>query len=175
VAELFIITASRPAAYKHYTTSIASPLSRDLLKRYLPPPEFQKVESIFGNAPIHAWGATSGKRNVGNWQRLRPEDYVLVYVQGKFVNLARVAYKLPHPQLELARMLWGTQDGETWEYVYFLKDVRKINYHIDRFCDDLVGYSHRFYPQGLMRIPRNKYEPRFGTLERFLEHCTKAM
>lgn len=171
MAELFIITASKPDAYKHYMTSIANPLPRDWLKRHLPSTEFQKVESVFGKAPIYAWGATSGKRNIENWQKLRPDDHILVYVQARFVNLARVAYKPLHPQRELARMIWGTREGETREYIYFLKDVRKINYHIDNFCHDLDGYSHRFYPQGLMRIPKDRYRTKFGTVEKFLEHC----
>lgn len=168
MAELFVITASNPEANRHYRTTIAYPVSRSLLAQHLSQQEMQMVDNAFANHPIYTWGARPGTKGVSDWLNLLPGDYVLVYVQGRFVRLARVAgLKMRKP--ELARALWGTEAGETFEYVYFLGNMQIINYALDKFNKDL-GYDPTYYPRGFYRVDPQRFEL-FGNLNGFLASC----
>jgi len=60
--------------------------------------------------------------NRNKWERLEPGDVVLMFRDGEAFVSARITHKT-HNQ-PLADELWSRNDeGDTWEYLYFLDEV----------------------------------------------------
>ncbi|MFC2039199.1 hypothetical protein ACFLST_00175 [Chloroflexota bacterium] len=170
MAEVFVITTSHPAAKKHYDDTIDRPVQRDKFEKYLDQKEMQVINQAFQDQPIYAWGAKPGPGNEQTWHSLSPNDYVLVYVQGKFAKLARVAMKLDRTERSrtLAVELWGTDaSGTTWEFMYLLKDMHNVDYGLDEFNNDL-GFQSNYIPQACGRIDASRYQ-KFGTFDDFVQ------
>lgn len=128
----------------------------------------QAIDNAFADHPIYAWGARPGTKGRSDWLNLSPGDYVLVYVQGRFVRLARITgIKLRKPGL--AGALWGSEAGETFEYIYFLGDMQIINYALCEFNKDL-GYNPTYYPRGFYRVDPQRFEL-VGNFNGFLTNC----
>lgn len=79
---------------------------------------------------------------------------------------------------ELAEKLWGRDEGgQTWEYVYFIKDLRCCEPGIPW---DIVrrelGYSESFVPQGHIFVDPRRLEgidKKYGDTFRFFEFLAK--
>lgn len=116
------------------------------------------------------WGATPGKSNIARWGNLKPNDFILAYSQGKFHYFGQVFGKT-HNRL-LGKEVWGERkDGETWEYVYFIKNLKKIEIDKENFST-FFGYKRNFTPQGFSNINTNSLNrilAEFGTVENAIE------
>lgn len=165
MADLFIITASRYRAYDHFKKTIEQPVSHHIIAKYLGSEKLKDLDKSFAGQPIYAWGAKPGENNIPTWQDLSQNDYILVYVQGNFVRLARVALK--DRNFDLAKELWGLEDSQTWEYMYFLKDVEFVEYSLSEFQKDL-GFKSNYVPQGFSEVKQWRYVDKFGDLESLL-------
>lgn len=164
MAALYFISASGPKAYPHYQATIETPIQYDKVERHLSQTEMETLDNILAGQPIFAWGAKSGERNIRNWENLSRGDYIIIYVQGAFTRLARIAMKTR--KSALAEELWGIENNETWEYMYFLKDMQVIDYQLTNFNQDL-GYN---FPAiyGFGEVSQERYVDRFGSLETYL-------
>ena len=83
---------------------------------------------IYGSKPIHVWGVVPGNNdiNIGKWGKIKPGDVTLFAGNNKIFASAVVTLKSHNK--ELALELWGTDNqGETWEYIYFLDEVKELN------------------------------------------------
>jgi len=116
------------------------------------------------------WGSTPGKSNIARWNNLKPNDFILGYSRGKFYYIGQVFGKTHNRQL--GTEVWGERkDGETWEYVYFIKNLKEIE--IDKVdFSKFFGYKENFTPQGFSNINTdtlNKILVEFGTVENAIE------
>jgi hypothetical protein len=112
-------------AGKHYDDTIKPPVPMERLARFLDAADLTRLHHIYSSRPVPTWGVTPGARgaNRRKWQRITPGAVVLMARAGHLIASATVTHTTHNRAL--ATELWGTdQDGETWEYLYFLDDVR---------------------------------------------------
>jgi len=122
---VFIFTASRDEARRHYNDTIMKPLPEGVLKNYIPDLIDELKERLRG-ASIYAWGATPGPNNIRIWKKMRGDDYVIAYQKRRLKGLYRIVGKIHNEKL--SERLWGRGEnpdnyGKTWEYIYFLDRV----------------------------------------------------
>src|SRR5207247_147493 len=72
-------------------------------------------------------------------------DWGLLYTEGHFAFALRVFAKARLP--EIARGIWGEEDGVVWECMYFLTDKTALLAPKETVLEEL-GYAPNFIPQG---------------------------
>jgi len=89
---------------------------------------------------FYAWGAVPGADNLRHWKLMKPGDYVLCVSANAYHYAARVIAK--YERRQFAKRVWGTKDdGETWQYMYFLTEPDEVDGHIL----ETGGYLRRGY------------------------------
>ena len=107
---------------------------------------------------VQIWGVTPGKNNVNHkkWSRVEKGDVALFSRHGKIFAAATVIATLHSPRL--ARQLWGeNQDGETWEYIYLLDEIRPLDIAYEAF-NEVAGYKATAVIQGFNVLSEKKSE-----------------
>ena len=130
MAELFVFTASRAEALKHYRDTIENPVPDQLIIEFLGEEFYKKLRRVYLEGPIYAWGATRKRNNIQIWEKMNVGDYVIAYQLGYLKKLFRIIGKAHH--IEFAKHLWGVGKCKdnynlTWEYMYFLQHVADLN------------------------------------------------
>lgn len=174
-AKLFVFTASRDEAYRHYIDTIEEGFTFDRIKRFLAEDDLKTIEDAFGDRTIRAWGATSGSGNIRNWRNLEVNDRILIYRKGNYEYIATIVHKMHNP--ELAKHLWGADSsGQTWKYMYLLDNLREISVPAQDF-NKVLGYASNYFPQGFMQISGDKLEPlieKFRSVDEFLNYLEEG-
>lgn len=110
--------------------------------------ERAKLVEIYPEGKVALWGTRPGLKNV--WDGLKERDVVIFYNNNRYICAAEVVFKTANKRL--AEKVWGRyKTGETWEYVFFIKNVRKLGIDRKEF-NRMVGYNENFVPQGFMRV-----------------------
>ena len=136
--------------------SIEGIIPIDNLKDALSSEEEAELRRIYPNGRVRLWGARPGLKNV--WDKLENGDYVLFYNRNYFICIAEAAFKTVNSAL--AMKVWGEyEDGETWENIFFVKNIRKLNLHRKDF-NKIAGYAENFVPQGFMKVGREEAKKR---------------
>lgn len=164
MSELFLVPAGDPTARENFERTIRQPIP-DRTLTDLDPALAALARRVRGG--VRAWGTKPGQddRHVGTWSRMERGDWVLFGFDGLFPVAARVLASEHSPQV--ARRLWGEDEGETWEYMYLLDEVREVD--IPRLSlNERLGYQPGNYVQGFSRV-RPDIEKEFGSIELFLE------
>ncbi len=175
-AKLFVFTASRDEAYRHYIDTIEEGFTLDnKIKQFLSENDLKDVEDYFRDRKIRAWGATPGSGNIRNWRNLEVNDKILIYRKGNYEYIATVVHKIHN--LELAKFLWSTDSsGQTWEYMYLLDNLRELSVPVSDF-NKVVGYAPNYTPQGFMQISGDRLTPlveKFGSIDEFLNYLEEG-
>tara|TARA_B100000427_G_scaffold257056_1_gene220810 strand:+ start:1313 stop:2740 length:1428 start_codon:yes stop_codon:yes gene_type:complete len=145
---IFIFTAGDKNARTHLEDSVSKSIKPDLINKYLSEQTISTINN--GNNNFYAWGAVKGPRNISNWNDINEGDYVLTVYDKKYHYVSRVLAKTHNS--ELAEKIWGTtDDGNTWEYMYFLTRPKKVEIHIS----SLSNYLNKLY-RGFTKISRQK-------------------
>jgi predicted Zn-ribbon and HTH transcriptional regulator len=164
MSELFLVPAGDSSARLNFERTIRAAVSeRDL--DGLDPSLVELARAVHGG--VRAWGTKPGRddRHVGTWSRMERGDWVLFGFDGLFPVAARVLARAHSPAV--ARRIWGEDEGETWEYMYLLDEVRQVD--IPRLgLNERLGYRPDNYVQGFSRV-RPDVEKEFGSIEQFLE------
>ncbi|MGN6201568.1 MAG: HNH endonuclease [Solirubrobacterales bacterium] len=164
MSQLFLVPAGESTARKNFERTIRRPVPDQDLKG-LDPALVALAGKVRGG--VRVWGTKAGRddRHVGTWRRMERGDWVLFGFDGLFPVAARVLAKEHSPRV--ARRLWGEDEGETWEYMYLLDEVRQVD--IPRLSlNERLGYEPGNYVQGFSRV-RPNVEKEFGSIELFLE------
>lgn len=118
-------TANRDSR-KHYADTIARPVPIERIRQLGERELADRLYEQTGQPAIPIWGVTPGGRGVnrGKWERLQEGAVVLFARDGGIISSARVAAKAHNEPLAVE--LWGRNaEGETWEYIYFLEDLKE--------------------------------------------------
>ncbi|MGC9553778.1 MAG: HNH endonuclease [Thermoplasmatota archaeon] len=169
MAKIFLISASNDLAESHLRDTL------DFGRRY------NDIQYLLGKTdkevlkkvvePIRIWGTERGKKdvNVPTWEKIEVGDFCLFNIHERYTRVGRVYHKLVNK--DLAKKLWGTKNGETWELIYFIEDWKKIDVdkkEIYRY----LGYKPNFILRGAI-CPVEEYQnnliSRFGSIESFIE------
>ncbi len=130
-------------------------LSRKALKRARTAPD-----------GVTAWGTQRGKDdiNVATWRAMQPGDWIFFYSDGHFPFAGRLL--LREHSLNVAERLWSSDGDGTWEFMYLMDELRRIDVP-RKLVLEALDYKSNFYPQGFMRVDRD-LPSRFGSVERML-------
>jgi hypothetical protein len=133
--------AGNKDAREHYVDTIENPVTLDSIKDQLTSEEFDELSNKFPKGFVFFWGVTPGKNNanVGKWDKISEGDVVL-FAREKYIYSSGVVASKLHNK-KLATHLWSVNaDGETWEYMYSIDEVRPVQISKLEF-NELVGYK----------------------------------
>lgn len=163
---LFYFTASDPGAQRHLEDTIKNPFHIGKHHSLLKKPELQMLLSNGAADEVRMWGATPGERNISTWVRLKPGDYILGYHNKNYYYFGQVFGKIYNDII--AKEAWGTnKSGETWEYIFFIRDLKEIKIGMQDLAL-FFGYKSNFFPQGFYYIEDkrlNNVLNEFGAIE----------
>ena len=151
--QIILQPAGNQGGRDHYADTVAAPVPLERIAPHLDATTASKLREAFPGGAAAVWGVTpgGGDVNAGKWQRIAPGDIALFLKKGRADAMATV--KFTAHSRPLARELWGTDDdGGTWEYVYFLTDVRPVDVPYDEL-NKLLGYesANRFQGFNVVR------------------------
>jgi hypothetical protein len=144
---LYLVPAANPTALDNLRATIAERVDPGLLTGL----RKETVARAQAAEAVGAWGTQPGKndRNVGIWAGMSPGDRVLFYSQGNFPYAGRVLAR--ERSARVARRLWGDGVEGTWEYMYLLEDVRRIDAPQAAVFARL-GYKDGYHLRGFTRV-----------------------
>ena len=126
------------------------------LARFLPSNEVDALQAIYEGRPVPTWDVTPGEGGVNHrkWERLSVSDVVLLARDGVLFVSGVVTFKVHNRRLALD--LWKTDDdGDTWECMYFLDDLRPQSIPQAQL-NEIVGYKPRAIVQGFNVLDQEK-------------------
>ena len=127
--------ASGPDARRHYDHTIAHPVPLEDIAPVLAPSDLESLNPLCPGGTVAIWGVTPSK--IGQWSKMGRGDTVLFSRERQLFARAEVIYKC-HNQ-SLAEFLWGRdEDGQTWEYLYFIDNLRSL----DMPDTELIAVAH---------------------------------
>jgi hypothetical protein len=118
----------------HYEHTAECGLSRNVIDRFLQPSDREVLDRACGKNRMALWGFPLWKNGAGrtHWMKINPGDVGLFARANHFISCAEIVHKVQNDAL--AQQLWGkNEDGETWEYVYFLRVPTSIQISYDSF------------------------------------------
>ena len=141
-------------ATAHYSNTVKKPVRLATIKDTIGEDELKTLESIYHSGKCYIWGVTPGGNNVTKWDRICPGDIALFSRKGGIFSSAVVTHTLHHPKL--AKELWDVnKKGETWEYIYFLDEVKKRHIPYSVF-NPIARYQKNFIIQGFSVLSEEK-------------------
>ena len=152
-------------AREHYRDTIENDVIIDEVSDLLTESEISNLKAIYPNGRMKVWGVTPGLngQNARKWERMSEGDVTLLAQNGAIFASAVTTFRTQNNAL--ASELWGFDDkGQTWEYVYFLDEVKKqeIPYlNLNR----AVGYKDNNVIQGFTVLSEEKSEALLETFD----------
>jgi hypothetical protein len=143
-----------PAAHYADTVEMLVPLAR--MEQFLSGNEIAEFRRKFPAGNAAAWGVTPGENSVNErkWQRVDLGDIALFSKEGRIFSVGTIVMKLHRPTL--ARELWKEgEDGNTWEFMYFLRDIREVDIPYQKF-NAAAGYDSNYVIRGFNVLGEDK-------------------
>src|SRR5262249_26548008 len=141
--KLWLVPASDPAATANLSKTLSQPISNE-----------RKQRAGLADGYQHAWGTRSGVNNDQTFKKLNPGDLCLFYTADssrKQYNWAAEVVEV-RKSSELSQALWDTPE---FEWVYFLRNVRRIDLPVERLSQAFAKYRANYLrqaPMGIMRV-----------------------
>lgn len=147
---LYLFTASNDSAIKNLEATIEKTYPISTCLADLDADTVTKLKDNELHENVCMWGATPGSSNVDRWEKLKEGDGILAYSKGEFKFFGTIFAKTHNP--DVARKIQKTNDNdETWEYIYFIKDLKPVNIKAIEFAA-FFGYKLNHTPQGFTNI-----------------------
>lgn len=138
---MIVQPAGNAGGREHYEDTIEKPVELARIAPHVDDATRSRFITQFGDRAVAVWGVTTGKNgtNSAKWQKIQEGDIALFLQKGRAVAQGTVALKLRNAKL--AKSLWGVdQDGDTWEWMYFLDPIKKIDVSYD-LLNEAAGYE----------------------------------
>jgi hypothetical protein len=129
-------------AEAHYENTVKNPVDITKIGQFVEKDVFTKLQSMYKNGKVPVWGVTPAKNksNITQWKKIQKGDIALFAANKRFFASAVVTIKIHNKDLALE--LWGEDgNGQTWEYIYFLDEIREQNIGYDSL-NKLVGFKN---------------------------------
>jgi hypothetical protein len=143
-------------ARKHYVDTLIRPVDILRIKQFVSNDEFKHLNNLYPSGLVPTWGVTAGVNNVNanKWDKIQPADVAFFSANKVLYSYGFITFKIHN--VALAENLWGyNTKGETWEYIYFLDEIREHDIPIDIF-NKIVGYSDNYKVQGFSVLDEEK-------------------
>lgn len=140
-------------AQQHFSQTISnSSITIASIKNYLSDEQIKALKEYYPEGKLMVWGIKSSSQT--KWEKVNEGDVSLFSANKSIFASAVVGYKLHNKSL--AQYLWGLDtDGNSWEYMYFLSDLYKINISYEEF-NECVGYKKNNVIQGFTVLDDKK-------------------
>lgn len=130
---------------RHYEETVAQPVGLDRLKNFVGEKDWTTLREVYGSEGVPVWGVARRKSSDVSkaWAQVSEGDIALFAGNNQVFSAATVTHKVH--SADLAKNLWGTNsDGETWEYIYFLAEVRPLDipYQVLAKAIGYPGWQH---------------------------------
>ena len=133
-------------AREHYVDTIEKKISIDLIAGYITHIDADELRAIYPDGVCSIWGVTPSEINIKKWDRITKGDVTLFSKSGGIYASGVTTYKIHNRNLALK--LWNKNaKGDTWEYIYFIDEVKKLNISYSSF-NKVIGYKENFIIQG---------------------------
>ena len=145
-------------AEEHYEATIKKSVSINTIASVVSDEILEEIKALSSNNRIAAWGVTPGNKDVNRnkWEKIQSGDITLFSSKGRIFSSGVVSYKIHNK--DLALKLWGTnKTGETWEYMYFIDELKNVNIPYSLF-NKVVGYKSNYIIQGFSILDEEKSE-----------------
>lgn len=144
-------------ARDNFNKTISSGVPLDLISSHL---SFDKASElsklINGKKTVATWGVKVGFKdgNKNKWLKIERGDLAL-FGRNKRIHFSGIVASKVHSP-ELAKELWGEdEDGNTWEYIYFLDETKKHSIPYEEL-NKVIGYSANYIIQGFVVLDQEK-------------------
>ena len=138
---LLIVPASRGEALSHFEKTVAREWSVEDLDPVVGLLSEAVVQRLREAGSFRIWGAIPGSIGADTWRNI--EGYVVAFYQDGHITCWGRVFAKVHSR-RLAEWLWGVDErGRTWEYVYFIKDLKWCRIPWGRVKAEL-GYHEKF-------------------------------
>jgi hypothetical protein len=153
-----------PANRKNLERSIEKDVEHMLLSLHVPVGAIEEIQRRAGMEGIRCWAMTRPRRSL--FEAMQPGDIVLMSEKGtgRFTHYAQVTFKVKNKALGDA--LWPVKGKNSWEFIYFLRNVRRISIAKAGFVTKL-GYKRNFAVAGVTRVPDKRiqgFESAYGSV-----------
>ena len=167
MAKVILQPTSNAAAKTNLTRTIDQPVVLSEHREVLGA-DYTPLAALFPTGSCAMWGITPSKVKIGQHARMDSGDAVLFAKDGRFFLIGTVAYTWRSETL--ARRLWGQDDnGQTWELMYALDDLRDIEMPYAEF-NRAVGYAENNVPQGFTVVSDERSAGAFRLLPESQRH-----
>jgi hypothetical protein len=142
----------------HYRDTVSTPVPLERVGKYVDEATLSRLRTEFPTGAAAIWGVTPGGRdvNAGKWEKIQAGDVAVFLKDGRADSFGTVVLKFRNRSL--AEDLWGRdRDGDTWEYVYFLRDVAPLDLSYDEL-NGLLGYKTGNNFMGFNVLPEHQSE-----------------
>ncbi|MDY0850430.1 HNH endonuclease [Bacillus thuringiensis] len=136
----------------NYSSTMNKGIDLSEIQVFLKKNEFERLSQIYKNGKVHVWGVKPARdnSNVKQWNKIERGDIALFYGERHFFASASVTYKIHNSKL--ARYLWGEKEaGVTWEYLYFLDEIKNQYIHIN-LVNELLKYKSKDHHVQRIRV-----------------------
>jgi len=143
---LFLVPAGRNS--DNLSRTVENPVPKSTIKNHDSTVDLDQFE---GDA-VPVWGHQEKKP-------IEEGDILLLYKGGEYQYAAEVV--VTEHNESLGQEIWVAEDGENFEHIFYLTDVRKLDLS-RRELDAILDYDLSFYPTGFT----NPQEPKLNRLRR---------
>lgn len=153
---IFQPTGSIKKSNKNYTNTIVNSVDIKKIKEFVTEEQYENLFNLYPEKLIPTWGISSGKNeaNVKKWNSINTGDLVFFTADKEVHSYGFVTFKLHNSKL--AEELWGkNEEGNTWEYIYFLSEIKKCNIP-QSFINEILGYNPKYAVQGVNVLKENQ-------------------
>ncbi len=161
----FLAPRSGEKSWDNFQSTIKNGVPLERISAQLSPEEIKILSS---QDIVYAWGNREGTKSA--WNTMQLGDTVIFYAKGVLVMTGEVYFKKHSP--ELALLMWPPDDnGNPWEYTFFLKNLKYISIPIKVF-NATVGYLPNYIVQGFAHLKEDRIEKiteQYGSVESMLE------
>lgn len=156
---IFFQPAGSINALKHFNKTIANPINFNDIKNLLNQNDQTKLENQFPSGKLFIWGVVPGQSNIDFWNKTNQGDVTLFVRNKNIFTSSVVTHKTQNKRL--AEKFWGyDKEGNTWEYIYFLDEIKKLNIEMKIF-NEIVGYKLDYTPQKFIIVAQLKSKKAF--------------
>ena len=158
MAKIILQPTANKTAYRHYVKTILNPVSIDVIKEYVDLDTYNRISQQYPGGFVYVWGVKDGKNAVNKkkWEKIERGDVTLFSRKGGI--FASAVTTMTFHNERLSQELWGIdKDGTTWENIYLVEDVKKINIPY-AILNPLLGYKVNMVIQGFSVLSREQSE-----------------
>ncbi len=155
-ARVILQPAGGPEAAEHYARTLRSPVRLSSILEFLDESDADALAKQYPTGWTRVWGVTPGANGVNRakWLQFAAGDRVLFCGQGRVFASASLRYRVHNRALALD--LWRSdKEGQTWEYVYFVGELRDQNISYAQLAT-VLQYSPDFVVLGVNILDEDK-------------------